>query len=191
MRSLHLFANPIEWEGKRYEKFSDSFRDQELALVEFSKRVRKELINIEANFTIKFYSKRWYEGVIDELIMEDIKWLGASFTTVFLYVAFHLQSLFLASMAMLGIALSYPITVFINRFIFQITIFNFINFIAIFVILGIAADDVFVFTDCWKQTATFVELKKEGDTKQEWELKRMNYTWRRTSKAILTTSLTT
>jgi len=92
---------------------------------------------------------------------------------------------------MLGIALSLPVAVFINRFIFQVTIFNFINYISIFVILGIAADDVFVFTDCWKQSATFSQLKEEGDTKIDWLRKRMNYTWRRTSKAILTTSLTT
>ena len=191
IRAMFLFANPIDHNGKRYKTFNDHELDQELAFVEFSKESRSKLINMDANFTIKFYSKIWYEGVIDELVAKDIQWLGASFTTVFLYVSFHLQSMFLASISMLGIGLSLPVTIFVNKYIFQITMFNFLNYIAIFVILGIAADDVFVFTDCWKQSATFKELKVHGETKHQWLLKRMNYTWRRTSKAILTTSLTT
>lgn len=190
-RAIFLFANPIEYKGTRYKTYRDRAVEQERHFIDFSDELAPLVENTPSTMKVEFFSITWSEAIIDDLIMKDIMLIFASFACVFIYVAFHLQSLFLASIAMVGIALSYPVTIFINRFILQITVFNFINYIAIFVILGIAADDVFVFTDGWKQSATFKELKEEGDTKQQWLLKRMNYTWRRTSKAILTTSVTT
>jgi len=56
--------------------------------------------------------------------------------------------------------------------------------LVIFVVLGIAADDVFVFTDAWKQSAKEKALKDSIN-------KRMAYTWRRAAKAMLVTSSTT
>lgn len=54
----------------------------------------------------------------------------------------------------------------------------------IFIILGIAADDVFVFIDAWRQSANIPLFK--GD-----KYKRMAYTFRRASRAMLVTSSTT
>jgi hypothetical protein len=190
-RAIFIFANPIEIDGRRFKTYKDDIREQDEYFIEFSDDLENQIKETYGNMDAYFHSITWVEYAVDQLIMKDISLLFASFTLVFIYVAFHLQSLFLASITMLGIVLAYPTTIFINRFIMQITIFNFINYIAVFVILGIAADDVFVFTDCWKQSATFKELRKDGDTKIDWIQKRMNYTWRRTSKAIFTTSITT
>ena len=56
--------------------------------------------------------------------------------------------------------------------------------------MGISADDVFVFTDAWNQTATFRQLNDPNDDKLTNLEKRMNYTWRRAFKSMLTTSCT-
>lgn len=54
----------------------------------------------------------------------------------------------------------------------------------IFIVLGIAADDVFVLFDSWKQSEHIVEY--EGNLR-----KRMAYAWRRSSHAMFITSSTT
>ena len=52
---------------------------------------------------------------------------------------------------MLQIVFSMPFAFFIYRCIFGITYFTQLHGCAIFLALGIGADDVFVFTDAWKQ----------------------------------------
>ena len=56
--------------------------------------------------------------------------------------------------------------------------------LVIFVVLGVAADDVFVFTDAWRQSSREPLIKDDL-------VKRMNYSWRRAAKAMLVTSSTT
>ena len=65
------------------------------------------------------------------------------------------------------------------------------NLVSIFIVFGVATDSIFVFVDCWKQTATYERLHLPEYSKYEVRLRRMSYTWRRTSKAILTTNLAT
>jgi predicted RND superfamily exporter protein len=45
---------------------------------------------------------------------------------------------------------SFPFTVVITEGIFQVTYFSSLQVIAIYIVLGIAADDIFVFYDAWR-----------------------------------------
>lgn len=54
----------------------------------------------------------------------------------------------------------------------------------IFIVLGIAADDIFVFIDAWRQSAAIVLFK--GNLHM-----RMSYTFKRAVRAISVTSSTT
>lgn len=54
----------------------------------------------------------------------------------------------------------------------------------LFIVLGVAADDIFVFFDAWKQSATKKPL--ENDL-----VKRMSFTFHRASRSMLVTSSTT
>lgn len=92
---------------------------------------------------------------------------------------------------MIAIAFSYPITIFIYRFIYQIDFFQSLNFVAVFVILGISADNVFVFIDTWQQSGQHEILNPDKVNRYNNFQTRMNHTWRKASKAISTTSLTT
>eukprot|EP00357_Protocruzia_adherens_P026445 CAMPEP_0115036516 /NCGR_PEP_ID=MMETSP0216-20121206/42175_1 /TAXON_ID=223996 /ORGANISM="Protocruzia adherens, Strain Boccale" /LENGTH=667 /DNA_ID=CAMNT_0002416371 /DNA_START=1243 /DNA_END=3246 /DNA_ORIENTATION=+ len=58
------------------------------------------------------------------------------------------------------------------------------SLLSIFVILGIAADDIFVFVDAWNQSAEIPALRNEFS-------KRFSYVYRRASKAMFVTTLTT
>ena len=81
---------------------------------------------------------------------------------VWFYMTIHLRSFFLSSCSMLNILVSYFVTLVIYRGVFQIDYFSSIQLLSVFVVLGVAADDVFVYTDAWKQATQLEEL--EGDT---------------------------
>lgn len=99
-------------------------------------------------------------------------------------MTFHLRSLFLSSLCMISIVLSFPITAFITEGILGVTWFGDLHNVVVFIVMGIAADDVFVFYDAWRQSVTIKEYN--GDL-----TKRMNYTFRRSSRAMAVTSSTT
>ena len=57
----------------------------------------------------------------------------------------------------------------------------------LFVVIGISADDIFVFMDAWRQSATLVpSIMGESDYE-----KRMAYSFRRAFRAMMFTSTTT
>ena len=86
--------------------------------------------------------------VLDTLAGDAVK---AVFSIVFVwfYLNVHIKSFFVASVGISIIILSFPVTVLITEFIFQITYFGSFHIIIIFIILGIGADDIFVVYDAW------------------------------------------
>lgn len=71
---------------------------------------------------------------------------------VFLYLNFHTHSCFLSTLGMGIIVLSFPFTAVITNGIFQIKYFGFLQIMIIYIVLGIAADDIFVFYDAYQQS---------------------------------------
>mmetsp|Transcript_16022 Transcript_16022/g.1431 ORF Transcript_16022/g.1431 Transcript_16022/m.1431 type:complete len:88 (+) Transcript_16022:246-509(+) len=80
---------------------------------------------------------------------KDFLWAFGSILFVLIYMGIHLRSFFLSIMSMLSICFSFPITLVIFNGILRITYFSSLHILVIFIVLGIAADNVFVFTDCW------------------------------------------
>ena len=87
-------------------------------------------------------------------------------------------------MTMFMIVLSFPITYVIYGGVFQIPFNDTLIQLSIFIVLGIAADDVFVFCDAWRQSAHYPSIADD-------DKKRMAYAFKRAFKAILVTSSTT
>ena len=69
---------------------------------------------------------------------------------VFSFLVYHLRSLFLAIIGMVLILFSFSMTQIICEGLFQITYFGNLHAMVIFIVLGIAADDIFVFIDGWR-----------------------------------------
>lgn len=111
-------------------------------------------------------------------------WALASMVFVWLYISIHLKSVFLGSFAMLNIMFSFPLTFIVYRYVLQITFFSSLHILAIFLVLGIAADDVFIFMDAWHQTGLIKEISSDLN-------KRMVFAYKRSAKAMLATSSTT
>ena len=93
-----------------------------------------------------------------------------------------------------------------SRVIVGIDYFNSVHVIAIFLLLGVGADNIFVFVDAWKQSAVLwtnyrgIQTREEarkrnvyGTNDEELEvlIARLSYTYSRSSGAILNTSSTT
>lgn len=118
-----------------------------------------------------------------------------AFFFVFAFFWYQLESALLAGAGISIILLSFPATSIITGGILQISYFGFLHIIGIFLVIGIAADDIFVFMDAWKQSEHVgpEAMQKENDSGvPKAELKRrMAYSFRRSARAMSITSSTT
>jgi hypothetical protein len=87
---------------------------------------------------------------LNEQQTKDTIWIVGSFTFVLIYVSIHMQSFFMGAMSMLAIVFSFPITLCIYKLVFMIDYFAALQIVAVFIILGISADNFFVFADAWE-----------------------------------------
>ena len=107
----------------------------------------------------------------------------ACLALIWLYVTFHLRSLFLSSVAMLNIATSIPMALVLYNLVFGISFFSLLHILVLLIILGIGADNTFIFNDTWNSTKDIPALKDNLEN-------RAAYTFRKASKAIIATSIT-
>jgi len=90
------------------------------------------------------------DKMFNDMVTKDTQWSVFSLLFVFLYFIFHLESAFLAAMGILMILFSFAVTAIINEGIFRNTYYSSLHTLVIFIVLGIAADDIFVFVDAWR-----------------------------------------
>ena len=118
-RAIFTFATPIEIDGVRYSTSSDRFFDQAAKFVEFSYSMESDVYSVQTSLNVRFYNGYWAQDLIKKWIIEDFKLIIFSFIIVFVYVSFQTQSMFLTSIKLWGVALAYPFSIFIGRYIFS------------------------------------------------------------------------
>lgn len=97
--------------------------------------------------------------LVDEskvMVMGEFGLSVASGVFVVCYLAIHLRSPIVALLGMLQTIVAFPLAFFLYRVVFQVTFFASMNLLSIFIILGISADDIFVFYDAWRQSKTLI-----------------------------------
>jgi predicted RND superfamily exporter protein len=62
------------------------------------------------------------------------------------------------------------------------------QFLSVFIVLGVGADDIFVLVDAWKQSLAFVPHQGSEEATRRMRLK---YSMTRTAQAVFNTSFTT
>lgn len=165
-RSYYRFGLPFPDINDSYSSFQNSridFTEQQLNYDAYVYPVFSDLQlnrNNHQNIDIVIYGNRLRTLELNKLSMEAITFVVGSIITVFLIMLWHLNSLFLAVCSILQIVLGFPFAYFVYRFFFQVLYFDTMSFIVIFIILGVGADDVFVFVDAWVQSKNFLEQKK-------------------------------
>ena len=87
--------------------------------------------------------------------MFDVLWSGLATLVVFIYVSFHVKSIFVASTAMSQILFSFPITLVLYRIVLNVNNVSSLHLMIVFVVLGISADNIFVIWDAWCQSDSY------------------------------------
>mmetsp|Transcript_28014 Transcript_28014/g.70909 ORF Transcript_28014/g.70909 Transcript_28014/m.70909 type:complete len:1092 (-) Transcript_28014:290-3565(-) len=117
------------------------------------------------------------------LLRDALLSIGALFA-VGIIIWLQVGSVLLSVAAMVEIVVSFVLTLSTWRIIGNES-FTFIQVLVIFIILGIGADDVFVFMDAWKQSR--LQPKKISGSLRS----RLQWTWARAFAAMLVTTSTT
>ena len=131
---------------------------------------------------VYYLSKMLMEHDLIEQAMTDLKLSIGSVLFIFLFMCFQTGSVTVTFLGILSILSSFLLTNLLYRFVFQYIYFGFFHVIAIFLILGIGADDLFVFYDTWRLT---------GNTKYPSDAHRLSDCYRKAAKTTLVTSCTT
>lgn len=164
MRSILTLAGPVNSIKRRFTSLEDDedaqydlftkFSDLVLDLTE-SKDLKYEAIDRLA------YNQPLSQRMFRKQVDDDVAYAIFSVAFVFIYIIFHLESFFLALISMVLILMSFPFSYLIYTGIFQITLNTTLNQLTIFIVLGIAADDIFVFCDAWRQSANIPSIANE------------------------------
>ncbi|CAE7708242.1 disp1 [Symbiodinium pilosum] len=135
-----------------------------------------------------------YTGIneIQKMALPDF---GLSFISVVLVFGIswlHMKSSFMALAAMIMMILTLPIAALFYQGVFRIEYFEFLHILVVYLVLGIGADDVYVFKDtfCHVKKAEF-PFAKPGRLTEEQEIRVLALTFQRAGTAIFNTSFTT
>jgi len=90
------------------------------------------------------------EALFNDYMVRDVLFLSAGAAIVFLLMWWYTASIFLTSMAILSVVLSLSVAYFIYTFVFELDFFPFMNLLAAVIVVGIGADDVFVYVQVWR-----------------------------------------
>ena len=134
--------------------------------------------------SIRPFSNLVYSVFFQEVLRKDVTWAIFSLVFVFVYTWFHLGSFYMAFLSILMVTLSYPLSYLFYSGVFRISMNTTLNQITIFLVLGLAADNIFVFCDAWRQSGLLPSIAKD-------EQRRLAYSFKRAFRAILMTSSTT
>ena len=116
-------------------------------------------------------------------IYSDMKLIIFCIIVIWLYVMFHLRSPFLSTVAMLNVAFSVPISLVLYKLVFRIEYFMISHILVVILAIGIGADNTFIFNDYWNSTLEINALKDDY-------VKRLSYTFRKATTAIVASSIT-
>ncbi|KAJ9462572.1 Protein dispatched [Diplonema papillatum] len=120
---------------------------------------------------------------IADVLIKDAMFLLAAMVFSWFYMTFMVSSVFLATMGIGQVVLSFGPAYFLYFGVFQQRYFGVFNILSIFIILGIGADDIFVYLDTWERAKLTL-----GTTDKA---KMLAFSWAHAGKAMLITSTTT
>lgn len=143
MRSFIQFGTPI---ANTTSEKTDS--EKQSAFEKWAETVAEEAQKLtNDNYHMYVDSLSLFGIRFNPVIFRDLSFSLAAIVAVFIIVVLHTTSPFLATITIIQVVLSFPISLFVYSVVFRITYFATLQVMTIFLILGIGADDVFVFTE--------------------------------------------
>ena len=135
--------------------FALDHKPSETEVAEFRvwlQRVQKPLLQLSGDgVNVYIGGDVLTEVMVLQELYHDMLMACVSLLLVLIYTAIHCDSLLLAVMAMLMIALSFPVSLFVYYLFFGNAEVGVLNVLSIYIVLGIGVDDCYVFLDGFKQ----------------------------------------
>ena len=101
-------------------------------------------------FKAHLYNEKMQLLKFAKVQLQDAMFACLSILFVFCFLIYHLKSFFLASTGMSLIIFSFPISQIICEGVLEVTYVGVLHAMVVFIVLGIGADDIFVFIDGWR-----------------------------------------
>jgi len=151
-RSVFALAGPLEG----YTNLQDRKTTQERTLMGFLEGLTRDVLRPMAQNTseplqIVFTGDELWRYELNVYIYRDALMTSGSFLLLFAYFALHTQSLVVSFLAVISIFLAFPTSYFIYKTICGCEV-NGLTVMAMFVVLGVAADDIFIVVDNWRRS---------------------------------------
>ncbi|KAL4237665.1 hypothetical protein ACF0H5_002379 [Mactra antiquata] len=177
-RTLIPMGYPIKLE----QKVEEMEKEMEMYLANNFKPVIDEIRREERGFHVIYWSFLLFKHEIVIQIFYDLILAFGSVLFIFGFIVYHTKSLWISSFSVTSILSCFLCTNIIYRVVLDFRYFGFFHVITLFIILGIGADDLFVFLDVWKDTEfrSFPSLAH-----------RLSSAYRKSMKSMFFTSLTT
>ena len=173
---LSGFPAADEMEEDQKDKVYDFLRDN------FMKRADKVYERGIMGVKFNYGSQDVITVYLDIAVQRDMLLIIGSILFIFFFMWFQTRSAFITSMAMASILNGFVITDLIYVTILNMKYLGPFHVLSLFIVLGIGADDVFVFLDTWKETEHLIFPSDEH---------RMSFAFKRAGMAMLYTSITT
>jgi hypothetical protein len=156
----------------------NSFAKQLILLLE---EEEPKMVALDVQYA--FAGNSFWVAAITQALFNDMKLAGGSITFVFICLLCHTHSFLLAFAAVVHIVVSFPSAYFVYRVVFGIQWMGILNFMCIFVIIGIGADNIFICFDAMQRA------RKSG--KYETEKERVMAAIAESAPATAVTTFTT
>eukprot|EP00003_Mantamonas_plastica_P025865 TRINITY_DN5158_c0_g1_i4.p1 TRINITY_DN5158_c0_g1~~TRINITY_DN5158_c0_g1_i4.p1 ORF type:complete len:898 (+),score=278.51 TRINITY_DN5158_c0_g1_i4:1276-3969(+) len=122
---------------------------------------------------------------VNRLVFSDMSLFAIAVGMVLIIISIHTGSQYIGLMSITHIVSSVLVAYFFYRVVLWNQFMLNQNLLALFIVLGVGADDVFVFKDAWMQSY------QGGPIPNKDSLHRLAWTWNRSVTAMTTTSFTT
>ncbi|XP_045187392.2 uncharacterized protein LOC123545146 [Mercenaria mercenaria] len=148
-RSVIPLGYPLQGyaEDEDYEKVMRTFSVNHM---------KPTLVSVRENCDLFDFSYRsdmlWLEDVFTQA-MKDVFCAFGSICFIFCLILIHTRSLWITGLAIFSIISCFVITNLIYRIVLDFRYIGFFHVLTLFIVLGIGADDIFVFYDVWRNTA--------------------------------------
>lgn len=134
----------------------------------------------------------WYEAdnndeIFLDTLMSDKNWACGAVIFVFALIWAQTRSLVITSAAFVHILLSLPVSQFFYGVVLGVDWISFLQVLPMFIIMGIGADDVFVFMDAWRRSIVDRPELAEAERQEE----RLTLVMEHSVNSMLITSVTT
>ncbi|WAR20450.1 DISP1-like protein [Mya arenaria] len=181
---------PLGFPLKLKQKIDEMEDEMEHFLINSFKPTIHDVREATSGFRITYWSYLLFRHDIVRQIFYDMMLAGGSVIFIFGFIVYHTKSLWISSFAVMSILTSFLCTNLIYRIALDFRYIGYFHVITLFIILGIGADDIFVFLDVWKNTGyqEHSSLSMRLTTAYKQSIKSMFFTSLTTAVAFLTSS---